>query len=55
MDQLSPKGARMLSRRGQKLTERAPHADTVIRVPLRGGHHVLELPARKGRDSREAV
>ncbi len=24
----------------------------VVRIPVRGGHHDLELPARKGRDSR---
>jgi IS605 OrfB family transposase len=47
--------AGVIARRGQKLTERAPRAGTVIRVPVRGGHHALELPARKGRDSREAV
>ncbi|NIE63125.1 transposase [Burkholderia sp. Ax-1719] len=47
--------AGVIARRGQKLTERAPRVGTVIRVPVRGGHHALELPARKGQESREAV
>jgi hypothetical protein len=41
-----------IARRGQKLTERLPRAGTAVRVPVRGVHHALELPARKGRDSR---
>jgi IS605 OrfB family transposase len=44
--------AGVIAHRGQKLTERLPGADTVIRVPARGGHHALKLPARKNRDSR---
>lgn len=44
--------AGVIARRGQKLTERLPRADTAIRVPVRGGHSALELPARKSRDSR---
>ena len=47
--------AGVIARRGQKLTEYLPRADTVIRVPVRGGHHALELPARKSRDSRVAA
>jgi IS605 OrfB family transposase len=39
--------AGVIARRGQKLTERLPRAGTVLRVPVRGGHHALELPARK--------
>lgn len=44
-----------IARRGQKLTERLPRAGTAVRVPVQGGHHVLELPARTARDSRAAV
>jgi IS605 OrfB family transposase len=44
--------AGVIARRGQKLGERLPGAGTEIRVPFKGGHHVLELPARKARDSR---
>lgn len=44
--------AGVIARRGQKLTERLPRADTVIRVPVQGGHHALELPARIAGDSR---
>ncbi|MGA9916885.1 MAG: transposase, partial [Paraburkholderia sp.] len=44
--------AGVIARRGQKLTERLPRADTVIRVSVRGGHHALELPARIAGDSR---
>ncbi|MFM0347827.1 hypothetical protein [Paraburkholderia sp. RL17-347-BIC-D] len=44
-----------IARRGQKLTERLPRAGTVPRVPVRGGHHALELPARKSRGSRVAA
>ena len=44
-----------IARRGRKLTERLPRAGTDVRVPVRGGHHALELPARKGRDSRVAA
>ncbi|SFU26317.1 hypothetical protein SAMN05192563_10527 [Paraburkholderia aspalathi] len=40
------------ARRGQKLTERLPGAGTAVRVPVRGGHHALELPARIAGDSR---
>ncbi|WP_242540284.1 transposase [Trinickia mobilis] len=47
--------AGVIARRGQKLTERLPRAGTVLRVPVRGGHHALELPARKSRDSRVAA
>jgi IS605 OrfB family transposase len=47
--------AGVLARRAQKLTERLPRAGTVVRVPVRGGHHALELPARKSRDSRMAA
>lgn len=39
--------AGVIARRGQKLTERLPRAGTVTRVPAQGGHHALELPARK--------
>jgi hypothetical protein len=44
--------AGVIARRGQKLTERLPFVSTAIRVPMRGGHHALELPARKSGDSR---
>ena len=44
--------AGVIARRGQKLTERPPRAGTVVRVPAQGGHHALELPARKSGDSR---
>jgi hypothetical protein len=44
-----------IARRGQKLTERPPRTGTVIRGPVRGGHHALTLPARKSGDSRLAV
>ncbi|WP_246217279.1 transposase [Paraburkholderia panacisoli] len=47
--------AGVIARRGQKLTERLPSAGTAVRVPVRGGHHSLELPARKGRESRVAA
>jgi hypothetical protein len=47
--------AGVIARRGQKLTERLPRIDAVIRVPVRGGHHALELPARKDGDSRVAA
>ncbi|SFU25895.1 hypothetical protein SAMN05192563_104330 [Paraburkholderia aspalathi] len=47
--------AGVIARRGQKSTERLPRAGTAVRVPVRGGHHALELPARKGRDSRVAA
>lgn len=47
--------AGVIARRGQKLTERLPRAGTVIRVPVQGGHHVLELPARIAGDSRVAA
>ena len=47
--------AGVIARRGQKLTERLPRTDAVIRVPVRGGHHALELPARKDGDSRVAA
>jgi IS605 OrfB family transposase len=44
--------AGVVARRGQKLTERLPLDYTVIRVPVRGGHCALELPARIAGDSR---
>ena len=47
--------AGVIARRGQKLTERLPRTGTVDRVPVRGGHHALELPARKSGDSRVAA
>ena len=47
--------AGVIARRGQKLTERLPRAGTDVRVPVRGGHHVLELPARIAGDSRVAA
>ncbi|WP_100216069.1 IS200/IS605 family element transposase accessory protein TnpB [Paraburkholderia hospita] len=47
--------AGVIARRGQKLTERLPRAGTAIRVPVRGGHHALALPARKSGDSRVAA
>ncbi|ASL47827.1 hypothetical protein bAD24_III10550 [Burkholderia sp. AD24] len=47
--------AGVIARRGQKLTERLPRAGTVIRVPVRGGHHALALPARKSGESRVAA
>ena len=47
--------AGVIARRGQKLTERLLRTGTVVRVPVRGGHHALELPARKSGDSRATV
>ncbi|CAG9222041.1 hypothetical protein BCAR13_440120 [Paraburkholderia caribensis] len=47
--------AGVIARRGQKLTERLPRAGTAVSVPVRGGHHALELPARKSGDSRVAA
>ncbi len=47
--------AGVIARRGQKLTERLPRAGTDVRVPVRGGHHILELPARMAGDSRVAA
>ncbi|MGB8416417.1 transposase [Paraburkholderia sp.] len=47
--------AGVIARRGQKLIERLPRAGTAVRVPVRGAHHALELPARKSRDSRVAA
>lgn len=47
--------AGVIARRGQQLTERLPGTDTVIRVPVRGGHHALELPAGIAGDSRVAA
>ncbi len=47
--------AGVIARLGQKLTERLPHVGTDVRVPVRGGHHVLGLPARMAGDSRVAV
>jgi hypothetical protein len=47
--------AGVIARRRQKLTERLRGAGTVIRVPVRGGHHALELPARIAGDSRVAA
>ncbi len=47
--------AGVIARRGQKLTERLPRAGKAVRVPVRGGHHALELPARKSGDSRVAA
>ena len=44
--------AGVIARRGHKLTECLPRPNTVVRVPVRGGHHALELPARKSRESR---
>jgi IS605 OrfB family transposase len=46
--------AGVIARRGQKLSERLPRAGTEIRVPFKGSHYVLELPARKARDPRKA-
>jgi len=46
-----PAAAGVIARRRQKLTARLPRAGTAVRVPVRGGHHALERPARKGRDS----
>jgi IS605 OrfB family transposase len=43
--------AGVIARRGQKLTERLPRAGTAVRVPVQGGDHALELPARKSRES----
>ncbi|EIN02207.1 MerR family transcriptional regulator [Paraburkholderia hospita] len=45
----------VIARRRQKLTERLPRAGTATRVPVRCGHHALELPARKSRDSSVAA
>jgi IS605 OrfB family transposase len=47
--------AGVIARRGQKLTERLPRTGTIVCVPVRGGHHALELPARKSGDSRVAA
>ena len=47
--------AGVIARRGQKLTERLPRTGTAARVPVQGGHHALELPARKSGDSRVAA
>ncbi|MFP3555513.1 transposase [Paraburkholderia sp. SIMBA_049] len=47
--------AGVIARRGQKLPERLPRTGTGVRVPVRGGHHALELPARKSGDSRVAA
>ncbi|MGB8423432.1 transposase [Paraburkholderia sp.] len=47
--------AGVIARREQKLTERLPRPNTAVRVPVRGGHHALELPARKSRESRVAA
>jgi IS605 OrfB family transposase len=47
--------AGVIARRGQKLTERLPRTGTVVRVPVRGGHQALELPARRSGDSRVAA
>ncbi|MGF6757402.1 hypothetical protein P3T16_004819 [Paraburkholderia sp. GAS42] len=47
-----PAAAGVVAHRGQKLTERLPRPDTAVRVPVRGGHHALELLARKSRESR---
>jgi hypothetical protein len=44
--------AGVIARRGQKLTECLPRAGTTIRVSIRDGHHALDLPKRKIRDSR---
>ncbi len=44
-----------IARCGQKLTERLPCTGTGIRVPVRGGHHVLALLARMARNSRVAA
>ncbi|WP_232072279.1 transposase [Paraburkholderia pallida] len=44
--------AGVIAQRGQTLTERLPRAGTVIRAPVRGGHHALAPPARKSGDSR---
>ncbi|WP_239482769.1 hypothetical protein [Paraburkholderia sp. C35] len=39
--------AGVIARRGQKLNERLPRTGIDVRVPVRGGHHALELPAGK--------
>ncbi len=44
-----------IARRGQKLTECPPRVGTDVRVPVRGGHHALALPARMAGDSRVAA
>ncbi|MFJ1257156.1 hypothetical protein [Cupriavidus sp. CuC1] len=41
--------AGVIARRGRKLSERLPRAGTEVRVPVRGRHEVLRLPARKDR------
>ncbi|BCG02617.1 hypothetical protein PPGU19_071850 (plasmid) [Paraburkholderia sp. PGU19] len=43
--------AGVIARRGQKLTERLSRTGTAVRVAVRGGHHAVELPARKSGDS----
>ena len=48
--------ADVVAHKAQKLTERRlPRPNTAVRVPVRGGHHALEPPARKSRESRVTV
>jgi hypothetical protein len=44
--------AGVVARRGSKLTERLPRADTAVRLSERGGHPALERPSKKSRKLR---
>jgi hypothetical protein len=44
--------AGVTARRGPKLTERLPRAGPIVRIPVRGAHPAVELPARKRRKFR---
>jgi hypothetical protein len=45
----------VVAHHAQKLIERLPRQNTTARAPAQIGHHALELPARKIRESRMTV